>query len=463
MEDISKTTDGTDPQHSEIAGGAGQVVVEEAYITTKGKNYDIMNFVVGFVLFEDMYSNFMSGEAVIVDAAGLIVDMRLTGSEFITLSFRTRQTSAIIKKSFNIFAVKNRAATSTDREQAYTLHFTSGENVINNNIAISKKFKGRTDAIVGDIFKQYLSIPRYVSGPDISGSTPLIVTGGPHTSSTAFVPTFWSPTKCLNYLASFSVGSKGQAPNYLFFETNKNFFFASIEDMIAMQRNQNVIFDTYVYSPSKNVVQNITNFSYQFPEIRKGYSIVEKMSVMNMFDTLEGQDRGFYGSTVHTFDTLLKEWRQFAYIHSDGYARFNHMQDFTISGNTVSSSKQKNTRPFGNGIFDGVNSKRTFRTKQYDSYPELRDPMFQTWMPQRNSLLTQMNQWKIYIDVAGRSDIEVGRLVNFLYPKMKTSDKFELDPQMSGLYMVTAVKHAVTRQEYTMTLELTKDSFMEPV
>ena len=89
--------------------------------------------------------------------------------------------------------------------------------------------------------------------------------------------------------------------------------------------------------------------------------------------------------------------------------------------------------------------------------------MFQTWMPQRNSLLTQMNQWKIYIDVAGRSDIEVGRLVNFLYPKMKTSDKFEIDPQMSGLYMVTAVKHAVTRQEYTMTLELTKDSFMEPV
>lgn len=463
IEDIGLTSGPNDPQQTEILAGAGGVVIEKAYITKSGIDYDVQNFMVSCVLYEDIFANFMTGQATLVDAASLITTINPYGGEYFTISFRTRQSSSKITKSFNIVSIKDRGPTNTDREQAYTLYFTSGENVVNNNISLSKKFKGRTDILADKIFKEYLSHPRTISGDTQGGKTPLVITGGPHISSTAFIPAFWSPAKCLNWLASFAVGSKGKAPNYLFFETSQNFFFASIEDLITIQRDSNNIFASYVYSPSKHVIQDPSEFTYQFPEIAKGYSIIRSIGAFDMFDTIEGQDRGLYGSTLQTFDLLFKEQRRFSYDHGTGYSKFNHMQDYKISGNQVSKSTGKNTKPFGSGLFNGTESKRMFRVKQYETFPEVKDVQYQSTLSQRNSLLSQISQLKIVIEVPGRSDVEVGKLVNFLYPKMKTSNKFEVDPYVSGLYMITAVKHGITRDDYSMTLELTKDSMMEPL
>lgn len=462
-EDIAQLSGANDPQQTEILAGEGGVVIEAAYITKTGIDYDVTNFMVSCVLFEDIYSNFLTGNATLIDAASLITKIIPYGGEMFTIAFRTRQSSVVIKKSFNITSVKDRGPTNTDREQAYTVHFTSVENVANNNVTISKKLRGRTDQLVEKLFLDNLSFPRTVKGEETIGKTPFVITGGPHITSTSFIPSFWSPVKCINWIATFAQGSKGNAPNYLFFETNKSFMFASIEDLIAIQRDSNQIFATYLYSPSRYTIQNPSEFSYQFPEISRGYQLVRKISVFDMFDTMEGQDRGLYGSTLQTFDLFFKEQRRFPYDHGRGYSKFNHMQDYTMVGSRVNRGTKKNTRPFGAGIFNGTESKRLFRTKQYAAFPEVPDKTYQTWLSQRNSLLSQLAQQKIVIEVAGRSDVEVGKLVNFLYPKMTTSDRFEVDPFVSGLYMITAVKHGITRQEYTMTLELTKDSLMEPL
>lgn len=462
LEDVSKTSTTEDPQSTEVLASAGQVVIEQLYITKQGVDYDIRNFFLGLVLYEDLFSNFLSGYVEISDAASLITEIRPYGSEYITVSFRTRQSEQRIEKSFNIFAIKNRGPTATDREQAYTIHFTSGENIVNNNINISRKYSGRTDELVEKIFSENLTLPRVISGTDVRGTTGLVITGGPHRTNASFIPGFWTPSKCINWLATRSIGSKGDAPNYLFFESSKNFFFASIEDLIVSQRNQNLLLASYVYSPhGKYTIQNPTEFAYQFPEFKKQYSVVHEMTVFDMFDTMAGQDKGYYGSSVYTYDILFKEHRLLVYNHFDGYQKYVNMQDYSISGNSVMTDKSKNTRPFGPGIFNGVNSKVGHFYKQYEMYPEQRDPMYQTWVPQRNSLLNQMNQTQIHITVPGRSDAEVGKLVNFLYPKMTSDSQFTPDAQVSGIYMITAIKHAVTRQDYSMTLELTKDSVME--
>lgn len=458
IEDISLSTETSDAQNTEILSSPGQVVIEEAYITRNGIDYDVMNFMISFVMYEDIYKNFMSANAVLIDAASLITTIGFTGSETFTIAFRTRQAEAIIKKTFNVYSVKDRGPTANDREQGYTLALVSIEHILNNNVSLSQKYSGSTDQIVEQIYDQAFKIPRHVKGAETFDQTPFIITGGPHRSKLSFVPTFWSPAKAINHVANYAIGTKGEAPNYLFFETNRSFMFTSIEDLIQIQRNQNKIFANYIYSPSRNTIQFPTDFTYQFPEIAKNYSIVRAMSSFQMFDTIEGQDRGFYGSTVFTFDMIFKEYRRFVYNHFDGYERFNHMQDFVVRAGSVGNSKSKNTRPFGSDIFNGIESKRIFRSKHYRVHDEYQDPMYQSWLPQRNSLLTQLLQNKIIIEVPGRSDVEVGKLVNFLYPKMTTETMYQPDDDVSGLYMITAIKHGLSRQEYSMTLELTKDS-----
>ena len=463
IEDISISSGPDDPQQTEVLSAEGGVVIEAAYITKSGIDYDVRNFMVSFVLYEDIFSNFLTANVTLVDAASLITDIKPYGSEFFTISFRTRQSSTTITKSFSITALVERGPSSTDREQAYTFKLTSGENVVNNNVAISEKLSGRTDMIVERLYEEYIRFPRIVRGENTIGNTPMIITGGPHRSSVSFIPPFWTPSKCINWIANGTRGSKGEAPNYLFFETNKSFFFASIEDMIRIQRDENKIFASYIFSPSRHTVQELSQYTYQFPEISKGYSIVRKISAFDMFDIMQGQDRGFYGSTLQTVDLFFKEQRRFIYDHSAEYNKFNHIEDYTLSGGKISSGARKNTRPFGPGIFNGSESKRILRVKQYQSQPERNDIEYQAWLQSRNSLLSQFSQMKIVIEVAGRSDVEVGKLVNFLYPKMKSSGRFEIDPHVSGLYMITAIKHGVTREEYSMTLELTKDSMMESI
>jgi hypothetical protein len=75
-----------------------------------------------------------------------------------------------------------------------------------------------------------------------------------------------------------------------------------------------------------------------------------------------------------------------------------------------------------------------------------------------------LSNLKIEIEVPGRTDVEVGRLVNFLYPKnidKNATDLAEdtLDPYMSGIYMITAIRHEFVLNKHTMYMELVKDSF----
>ena len=44
-----------------------------------------------------------------------------------------------------------------------------------------------------------------------------------------------------------------------------------------------------------------------------------------------------------------------------------------------------------------------------------------------------------------------------------TADKKTYDPQYSGRYIITKVRHRVTKQDYKMVLEVKKDSVREPL
>jgi hypothetical protein len=77
--------------------------------------------------------------------------------------------------------------------------------------------------------------------------------------------------------------------------------------------------------------------------------------------------------------------------------------------------------------------------------------------------MTELENQAIEITVPGKSDIDVGLLTRLVFPK--TEDKTSMpklneleDPFVSGLYLITAVKHTIQPQNHTMTLRLIRDS-----
>ena len=91
----------------------------------------------------------------------------------------------------------------------------------------------------------------------------------------------------------------------------------------------------------------------------------------------------------------------------------------------------------------------------------------ETFIGQRNSLLMDINTLKMSIEVPGRTDCEVGKIIEFFYPNVdsknsettKEEDKTLWDPLISGFYLITALHHRITPFQHSMFLEISKDSY----
>lgn len=434
----------------ESVNEAGDVITEEIFITAaNGNDYDIRNFCLSVTLFEDMFSNVMMGSAVIADSANLIASIPLQGAEYITFTYKTPSLKEKISKTFYINKIADRFFSSNDRQAAYVLSFISVEGYLDNTLTISKKYSDSTDNIVKKVFNEYLKTTRHIKK---SGVTSTNFKQGLGSTATLVVP-YWNPFKVINWATSRSFGNASEAPNFLFYESNKGFYFTSVEELATKQRESKKIFAEYIYYPGAKKIQDTSksNFKYTNPEIGKQYNIVRNMKPFDMLDTLKAQDYGYHSSKLISFDVTLKRPIEHVFDYYEKFKTFKHLEE-------------NNNPIFSKATFRNPDAHRVVLTKYHKIHNEAKDPLFQKWALQRNSLMYELSGMKIEVEVPGRTDIEVGLLVNFLYPKNidKNSQHLledVLDPYMSGLYMITAIRHEFVLNKHIMYLELVKDSY----
>ena len=428
---------------------AGDVITETMVVTSNdGSQYDVSNFVLQTVLYEDLFSNTLSGECIILDAANLITKIPFQGIEYLTFSFRTPSFTEKIEKTFKITAIKDRGFTSADREQAYALSFVSLEAAIDNVTNLSKKYSGSTDAVVSQIWNENLSaVPRILSQPQ--SRTSVVSLNKRHSSSVSFIATSWNPFKAINWVASRSFQHMAELAGFMFYESNKAFYFRNVEEVIDTQTKNNDIFAQYVYFPGANTIQNIPKSKtlYTKPELTKQYSIVRNMKPFGQFDILDGQDKGFYAAKLITHDIALKTYQEFFFDYYGPY--------------TKEVTPNKNTEAYPQAVFRNPEVNNRIRTKHYKLHNDMNDPLYEKWMLQRNSLLYELSGVNIEIEVPGRTDIEVGKLVDFLYPKgvdklPGAAQEYNLDPFMSAQYLISAIRHTFSLNKHSMVLELVR-------
>ena len=68
----------------------------------------------------------------------------------------------------------------------------------------------------------------------------------------------------------------------------------------------------------------------------------------------------------------------------------------------------------------------------------------------------------IRMTIKGQSYLQPGQIISFkvrpVEPDGQTVDRKTYDPQYSGRYVITKIRHQVNSQKYTMALECAKDS-----
>lgn len=432
---------------------AGDVDIQElTIISSKGTFLDVRDYLSELNLYEDIFSPSLYGNLLLSDSRNLIKELPIIGDEYLVVKFKTPTIEAPIEKTFRIYSVTDRKVANDLNTQVYLLHFISKESVIDTVKPLYRSFEGKVDEVVSEIWETYFQSNRTVKVEEdkinlFDNKTKLVIINEPK-NKVKYVSPGWTPFKNINFCASKALPSHGEACNYLFFESSKNFYFTNIENIFEANNN------------TSNSPINLGRYFFKVSDVEKKESAVSKLFQVQNFrvkktvDHLSNYDNGYLSNRLITLDFINKDYRAHDY---DIVERFS---------NYVHSQGERSIPLFSRDTVRTPLSKIKF----YPQHPGLHTSVsnnINEVMPEiygnRLSNLLELSNFKVIIDVPGRTDAEVGCMLNFVYPDIsprddRDSSKVNDDVYYSGNYLVTAIRHKINLLSHNMTMELVKDS-----
>jgi len=430
-----------------------QIEYDIALVNFENKQaIDIKRILAEFNFYENIFSNTLTCDLVILDAVGLIDRFPIVGNEKIVLAFKSKHSDNQIVRTFDIYKISNRTQLE-ERLHSYVIYGVSAESVANQTKLLSQSFPNQSiDQIVNKIFNEYIE-PVNNKTIDVEPTNGL--------QSFVFNKT---PFESINQLASEAVSSLyPDTSSYVFYEDRDGFKFRSIGSMIETDPVED-----YYYG-----VANIDEL-YEEKSERKPYQIIVSLGFEKTFDVIKGLQLGLYDNRVLSIDPILKKFNQKVFRYAENFPLFNHL------GNN------KIVDDFGRFSFEEGHSHRRFLGTQigedYNNLSYLENRIDQTSDPflssprQRqkflNNALSQLStfsQYTINVTVPGNHLLKAGDTIRLYIPQnsdikedeTKYIKLFGQDPK----FLISAVKHNYKNTDtfFTTTISCVKESFGKPI
>ena len=438
---------------------AGEVRIEQLkLINSSDEVIDLSEFIVELNLYEDLFKNYLHGNLVLTDSRNLIDKYNIHGEEFLNVKLRTPSfpDSEIIEKTFRVFKLSDRTIVRDKNTQNFVLHFISVEFFYDVSLPLFAPFEGTVTDIAGRIFSDFLATSRnfYISetNNEIKENpepTELIVINEA-SNKIKFISPGWSPLKCINWLASKAIPKDGVAKNFIFFESSKNFYFGTLENLFRDAHENKNYLGRYLISAS-NVREDQSS-----QNVSREMFLAKDVEMVETTDYIKNYTNGYLGNRLVYLDVFNKEYELIDYDHTLNYEKQFH-----------SSGKGEEAKPvFNKDTFRNFATNISFYPKNpklFNDYPDnISEKMGEIYGNRLSSML-ELTNIKMIMTVPGRTDAEVGRIIYFEYPSMGAKDETDTgssaqDKLYSGFYIITAIHHKVNKLEHTMTMEVIKDS-----
>lgn len=433
---------------------AGQVdIVQLNLISDSNDVIDLKSFLVELHLFEDIFLNYLSGFILLTDGRNLIQEFNIHGEEILNVEFKTPSfpEQNVIKKSFRVYKVTDREIVRDTNTQNYTLHFISNEMFNDMLLPLFGSYEGEIKDVVQNIFESFIAESRNYSIAIDKKSikeedkpTNLIMLNEP-SNKVKFVSPGWSPFKCINWLASKSISKETKAKNFLFFESNKNFYFGSVENIFKDVTDNNLLFGEYTIA--------VSNTSYK--DINKEMFLAKDVNMIETLDYVKNYTNGYIANRLIYLDVLYKNYELIDYDHVEEYKKIYHS---TGLDKAIPVFNPDTPRTFANNI-----SFYPKNTKLFNNFEGNINEKMGEIHGNRLSSMLELGLLKINMTIPGRTDAEVGCVIKFAYPAVQPvseedKSKPKYDSLYSGNYLITAIRHVVTSESHEMIMQCVKDS-----
>ena len=401
-------------------------ILELKIINSFGTSVDI-NFVYNEInIYEDIFGNVMHGDMLVSDSLNLISRLQLHGNEFLSIYFKTPNLEDY-KKIFRIYKISDYSLRSGASNAQYKLFFCSEEFFINQQYFVSRSFKEqRLSDAVRIIARDYLKIST-TKLPDssIEESTKL---ESPE-KNPLIIPSL-RPLEAINWISSFALNNLDSSPGFFFYENRLGFNFRS--------------FDTLYNQKVKRRI-NLSPKNTADDSLLLKHNQVDGLEFKHVFDLLENMHQGAYHSNVIKVDYLNREIEESEF-------RLSNQRLRTLNGYYPYNLAQ-------NRFGDAVDSASTY----IRMFPKFQGDLVNKWILIRAARIALLNSMKLRVDLPGDSGLSVGQLVSIEVPENSAETQslsVKSDRMMSGVYMITGLRHRIVRNKYTCHAELCKDSVL---
>jgi hypothetical protein len=445
---------------------------------------EIEPHIINVSIYEDVFGNFLSADVLINDSLNFPVNTPIVGQEHLRFKFRTKsQESELNAGDMQIVSIKKRYLVK-ERQQVYMLHCISAPGMSMLSQTMSKSYRGMgISSIVHDIYENYFDTDYWDN---------LIVeqTKG---IDNVIIPN-WKVRDALNWLAKRAV-NENDCANYLSYErlndTDSNYpdqVFESVERAVARPPKQRFIYSAGIEDTKKLVKK------------AQGISELLDLRIANQFNVMQNMTGGYYASKLVTHDIVKKKIRQQTHSLKDVFIPdINHTDEYmpiragvgednsTTVGlgyrecERVSLAPEDAARPTdGVNLEDQYDNKVMFYPKHDRMYAKSKTDLYdngvENWKLNRNTMIQSLNQIKLMMSFTGLSNLHAGNMVEVIVPaaqkvieeqpgSIKNKEEL-LDKQLTGNYLITTIKHTVTRAnntwEYICRAEVIKDGIGSP-
>lgn len=385
---------------------------------TEGKEFNITSAVAELSIFEDLFSNVLTGEVVIGDSQGILDNINIQGNEKLTVELSKDGSVSI--HDFLVYSVSDRIKNNMTSE-VYKLQFMSVENVISENTRVYSAFNGTNDVSVSNIFASYIASKKPFEVEKTIGSF-------------KYVMPSWTPFEAINWYAGRSISAESKGSYFLFHETMNGFRFKSVETMVKQESKMD-----YHYEPVASTMS------------AKDISNIREYQVVSMNDTISGTAEN--NTTLWTDDLIRKKIVKVRYDADSSKDSLNKekLMQFDKTGFGLSLKERRDV--FGSEVILKPETRQIHtQTKNY-RYSGVQEKL---------AAMRRFATLKLRFLAFGCRHYNVGDCINLniLQTKAVTSNNKDSakDKQLSGKYLVTAIHYIFKPQDFHMSVEVVKDS-----
>ena len=417
----------------------------------KSKPTDVSNSILWFDYFEDILQPAVTASMRLTNSYGLVSELPIRGGEKVVITVLSPMGSTYHKDSFEVtlYVYKVVGIGAENFRDEFELKLTTAEHFLNEQTRCMKKyFNTNVDAHVKDIISNVL----YANG-DVDDQKNILTEETSNTYS--FIGAGKKPFHALEWLGIKSISKLGSGgtsgedktgenkgtAGFLFYENQAGFNFRSIDSIVAGSQVGSTKGDpAFKYFYTGKVIEHakVTNrfkiINFQF---EKNIDLRKSMSV------------GMYANETYFYDTYNNQVSLYSY----------NLQEETKNATKLG----KEDKIFVKSEYTSIPTRSLFRFSDHgtlgsdgtlgDSGRD--DGDMAKSFSRYNLLFTQA----LNISVPCNTKLKVGDLIYCEFPQMEAGQPKDVDPEISGNYVIRKVRHRITANQSVSYVMLMRDSY----